>query len=127
MAGYFIDTKQVKCYFHYPFKNFFLLLNMRISEKEIESIKILAEKIFGVGTKILLFGSRTADNKRGGDIDLFITNNKKENLTLTAKINFLVELKLLIGEQKIDVVLDTESTRSKKQFYKSIQQHAIEL
>jgi predicted nucleotidyltransferase len=100
---------------------------MRISEKEIESIKTLAEKIFGVGTKILLFGSRTADNKKGGDIDLFVTNNKKENLTLTAKINFLVELKLLIGEQKIDVVLDTESTRSKKQFYKSIKQHAIEL
>ncbi len=100
---------------------------MRISEQEIASIKELAVNIFGKGTKVLLFGSRTADHKKGGDIDLFVTNNKKENLTLAAKINFLVELKLLIGEQKIDVVLDTESTRSKKQFYDSIKQQSIEL
>jgi predicted nucleotidyltransferase len=100
---------------------------MRISEQEILSIKELAVNIFGEGTKVLLFGSRTADHKKGGDIDLFVTNNKKENLTLAAKINFLVELKLLIGEQKIDVVLDTESTRSKKQFYNSIKQQATEL
>lgn len=100
---------------------------MRISKQEIESIKELAVNIFGKETKVLLFGSRIADNKRGGDIDLFVTNNKKENLTLAAKVKFLVELKLLIGEQKIDVILDTESTRSKKQFYNSIKQQAIEL
>ena len=100
---------------------------MRISKQEIASIKELAVNIFGKETKVLLFGSRIVDHKRGGDIDLFVTNNKKENLTLAAKINFLVELKLLIGEQKIDVVLDTESTRSKKQFYNSIKQQAIEL
>ena len=100
---------------------------MRISKNEIETIKSLAVEIFGEGTKVLLFGSRTADHKKGGDIDLFITNNNKESLTLEAKINFLVELKLLIGEQKIDVVLDTEFTQNKKQFYKSIKQQAIEL
>ena len=100
---------------------------MRISKNEIDTIKSLAVNIFGKGTKVLLFGSRIADHKKGGDIDLFVTNNKKENLTLAAKINFLVELKLLIGEQKIDVVLDTESTRSKKKFYNAIQQEAIEL
>jgi hypothetical protein len=41
---------------------------MRISEQEIELIKNLAVKSFGENTKVFLFGSRTADNKRGGDI-----------------------------------------------------------
>jgi len=100
---------------------------MRISEKEIELIKKLAVNIFGDNTKVFLFGSRTSDSKRGGDIDLFITNNQKSKLTLSAKIEFLTELKLLIGEQKIDVVLDTESTRSKKQFYNSVRKEAIKL
>ena len=100
---------------------------MRISEKEIESIKNLAVSIFGDDTKVFLFGSRTADSKRGGDIDLFITNKQKSKLTLSAKIDFLTELKILIGEQKIDVVLDIESARSKKQFYQSVIKEAIEL
>lgn len=100
---------------------------MRISEKEIEAIKNLAVSIFGDDTKVFLFGSRIADHKRGGDIDLFITNRQKSKLTLSAKIDFLTELKLLIGEQKIDVVLDTDSTKSKKQFYQSVRKEAIEL
>jgi len=66
-----------------------------------------------------IFGSRVSDSNKGGDIDLFISNKNKQNLTLSAKINFLVELKSKIGEQKIDVVLDTEATRSKKSFYQS--------
>jgi len=39
---------------------------MRISEKEIQVIKNLAVSIFGEDTKVFLFGSRIADNKRGG-------------------------------------------------------------
>jgi predicted nucleotidyltransferase len=100
---------------------------MRISEKEIELIKNLAVKSFGKNTKVFLFGSRTADNKRGGDIDLFITNNEKSKLTFLAKIDFLTELKILIGEQKIDVVLDNETAIMKKQFYQSVRKEAIEL
>ena len=100
---------------------------MRISEEEIELIKNLAVKIFGENTKVFLFGSRTADNQKGGDIDLFITNNKKSKLTFSAKIDFLTELKILIGDQKIDVVLDNEAAMMKKQFYQSVRKEAIEL
>lgn len=100
---------------------------MRISEIEIDVIKKLAVRIFGRNTKVFLFGSRTSDVKKGGDIDLFISNPQKSKLTFSAKIEFLTELKLIIGEQKIDVVLDTDSVRSKKQFYNSLKRKAVEL
>jgi predicted nucleotidyltransferase len=100
---------------------------MRITENEITAIKKLAQKIFGKGTIVYLFGSRIDDNKKGGDIDLFITNKEKSNLTILSKVEFLTELKLIIGDQKIDVILDNSHTRQKKQFYHSITKQAIEL
>ena len=100
---------------------------MRITEDEISIIKKLAVDCFGNGTKVFLFGSRVRDNKKGGDIDLFITNYKKTDLSFSAKIEFLTELKSLIGEQKIDVILDSDKLRSKKQFYKSVRKEAVEL
>lgn len=105
----------------------FLLLRMRISKKEIEIIKTLAIQKFGEGTKVFLFGSRINDSKKGGDIDLLIRNEKAERLTVSAKINFLTELKNLIGEQKIDVVLDSLSFARKRSFYQSVIQSAVEL
>lgn len=100
---------------------------MRITENEISAIKSLAKKNFGNGTLVFLFGSRIDDDKKGGDIDLFITNKEKSKLTISSKIEFLTELKLLIGEQKIDVVLDNAFTRQKKQFYRTVTQQAVEL
>ena len=45
---------------------------MRLSRKEIETILKVANEIYGKGVKVYLFGSRTDDNKRGGDIDLLL-------------------------------------------------------
>jgi predicted nucleotidyltransferase len=100
---------------------------MRISDKEKEIIKRLAKDIFGAQTRVYLFGSRTSDRYKGGDIDLFITSKEKQSLTMRSKLSFLAELKALIGDQKIDVILDTEATQTKSNFYHSIQKHAIEL
>ena len=52
---------------------------MRLSSKEVEIIKENTKKIFG-NSKIILFGSRIDDNKKGGDIDLYIIPKNKENL-----------------------------------------------
>lgn len=53
-----------------------------------------------------LFGSRVDDQKRGGDIDLYIeTSETDTNKIVTAKLAFLVALNRELGEQKIDVVI----------------------
>ena len=100
---------------------------MRLSQFEIEAIHLIATKHFGSDVQVFLFGSRVDDDIKGGDIDLFISTNEMDLLTLETKIQFLAELKTQIGDQKIDVVFDSEVTRSKIQFYNSIQKHKTEL
>ena len=82
---------------------------MRLTQKEINSIKSTFEDVFNEGT-IYLFGSRVDDSKKGGDIDLYISTKTKDDL-VKKKIDFLVSLKRKIGQQKIDVVLDFGQNR----------------
>ncbi len=83
---------------------------MRLSEYTKQSIKETTQNIFGNQAKVLLFGSRTDDNKKGGDIDLYIIPNNKEDL-YSKKIRFLLDLETKIGEQKIDVVIAKDKSR----------------
>ena len=45
---------------------------MRITDIEKDQIKKTIINVFGEKIKIILFGSRVDDNKKGGDIDLYI-------------------------------------------------------
>ncbi|HSO89048.1 MAG TPA: nucleotidyltransferase domain-containing protein [Draconibacterium sp.] len=99
---------------------------MRLSEFEIESIKTLANLHFGKNVQVFLFGSRTKNQQRGGDIDLFIRNPNGEQLKIRTKINFITDLILQIGEQKIDVVLENPATKNSG-FLQTIYQTAIKL
>ncbi len=100
---------------------------MRLRKFQIDSIKKLAIKHFGQETTVYLFGSRTDDNKKGGDIDLFVQCANESALTLEAKIHFLAALKTKIGDRKIDVVFDNAMTRQKKNFYRSVNRHKVAL
>ena len=90
---------------------------MRLSQFQIDTINHLAQKYFGQETTVYLFGSRTDDYQKGGDIDLMIHNDNETALTIESKIHFLAALKTKIGDRKIDVVFDKASTRQKKFFY----------
>ncbi len=70
---------------------------MRLEEKDLIK-KIIRQKLGNV--KIYLFGSRMYDNKKGGDIDIYI--DKK--LTSKEKIELLTEFTLNGIERKIDLV-----------------------
>ena len=100
---------------------------MRLNEFQIEVITKLAQKHFGEGTTVYLFGSRTDEDKKGGDIDLFITNTDEKRLNIEAKVRFLAELKTKIGDRKIDVVFDNDFTRQKENFYRTIIQDRVKL
>jgi predicted nucleotidyltransferase len=81
---------------------------MRLNNKEIAAIKEVTRGVFGDNATISLFGSRTDNNKKGGDIDLYIQCNchiSREEL-YQLKIKFLVQLKKIIGDQKIDVLIN---------------------
>lgn len=78
---------------------------MRLNPEYIYWIKQSAEECFGKGTSVYLFGSRTNDNRRGGDIDLFLETEQKENL-FEKKIKMLQILYNHLGEQNIDIVIN---------------------
>lgn len=80
---------------------------MRISELQREIIKQTVFKHFGAGSDMCLFGSRVDDNARGGDIDLYIEPEIQAiDDIVAAKLDTLVELHQLLGEQKIDLVIN---------------------
>lgn len=82
---------------------------MRLSKSEIVIIKQISSEVWGKKTPIYLFGSRTDDSKKGGDIDLYIHLNDKQEpqKIMLQKAEFLAKLDLLLGEQKIDLLVRT--------------------
>jgi predicted nucleotidyltransferase len=91
---------------------------MRLTLIEITLIQQNAKNIFGDAAKVYLFGSRVDDNKKGGDIDLYVVPENKDHL-YEKKIKFLSALDRALGEQKIDVVIAKDKDRP-------IEQEAIE-
>jgi predicted nucleotidyltransferase len=82
---------------------------MRLSSQYQLVIKQYFKEIFNSG-EIYLFGLRVDDTKKGGDIDLYLVLKEKHDL-FNKKIKFLSRIKRKIGEQKIDVVFNTDNKR----------------
>jgi hypothetical protein len=100
---------------------------MRLNKIEIEAIKKVAQTIFGNESRVILYGSRTDDSKRGGDIDLYIqcSPNIAEAEKYQLKIKFLVQLKKIIGDQKIDVLIG--SGKQSNNFLSTVKKEGIQL
>jgi len=77
---------------------------MRLSKDEIDIIKNVIGKYIN-DAKIVLFGSRVYDYKKGGDIDLLVQT--QENVKLNDKIKILTNLELKGIERKVDIVFKT--------------------
>lgn len=77
---------------------------MRLTQDEREIIKktILT---FIDDAKIYLFGSRVDDNKKGGDIDIYVETNS--DVPLKKEITILAKLELNGILRKVDLVVKT--------------------
>ncbi len=80
---------------------------MRLSEYEKEVIVSCAKDKFGKNTRVILFGSRTNDLRKGGDIDLLVQPGIQASPEemLNKKIIMLIEIEQKLGEQNIDLLL----------------------
>jgi len=97
---------------------------MRIKKEDILQIKRVAKIFFGEDVKVYLFGSRVNDEKHGGDIDLYIETGLKENI-VQRKLKMLGKLHQILGEQKIDIVINT--FRNDKKIYHIAKNEGIPL
>jgi len=82
---------------------------MRLSASQIDIIKRVTREVWGDQTLVYLFGSRTDDSKKGGDIDLYIhlEAEQEPKKIMLKKAEFLSKLVIQLGEQKIDVLVRT--------------------
>jgi len=87
---------------------------MRLSKYETDTIKKVASEIWGDNVIVYLFGSRTDDSIKGGDIDLYIQLSAEQDpkILVLQKARFLGKLDLLLGEQKIDLVVKTRHNKN---------------
>lgn len=101
---------------------------MRLTSFERKNIVNLARDKFGENVKVILFGSRTDDSRRGGDIDLLIIPyDELDVLRLTQlELQLLASLKIAIGEQKIDILIKT-TNNANSSFYRQAEQKGIPL
>jgi len=77
---------------------------MRLSSSHSHIICETLSSVFGNEAQVWLFGSRTDDTKRGGDIDLYIETPPQDNV-FESKLRFKVSLLQQLGDQKIDILL----------------------
>jgi predicted nucleotidyltransferase len=86
---------------------------MRLTTYEINAIKQTHKNVFKQGD-IYLFGSRVDDDKRGGDIDLYVITTQTTTPLQERKLKQKFKLALYnkIGEQKIDIIISKDKNRS---------------
>jgi predicted nucleotidyltransferase len=95
---------------------------MRLTFLEIQAIQICSAKFFPK-SKVYLFGSRVDNNKKGGDIDLYIETDLTD--IFQRKNDFSVQLQQQIGEQKIDILINNGSEN--KMIFKTAKETGIEI
>ncbi len=94
---------------------------MRITEDQklafIESILEVCED----GFQLYLFGSRTQNSSRGGDIDLLIVTSDSESLRLKSKKPLLLaKMKMKTTDEKIDITIISLDEMKSSPFVKTI-------
>jgi len=102
---------------------------MRLTKSELAAIKAVFFRAFkGRRASLYLFGSRTVDSQRGGDIDLLVVGDQEllDRLKLSQHL-LLDELYAQIGEQRIDLTFATPEKMITDEFLTSIQSTVIEL
>ncbi len=105
---------------------------MRLESSEIKAIKQSINHFIIQDYYILyLFGSRTDQNKKGGDIDLLLVVKDGSPLTRDQvqkhKLEILVDIKSAIGDQKIDLVITEERELLADPFLREIMKRAMKL
>lgn len=78
---------------------------MRLSMQTQQIIKQVVHEIIGQDCSVLLFGSRTDDNRRGGDIDLLIQAPFPVAERSRMELKIVARLQRFLGDQPIDVLI----------------------
>lgn len=95
---------------------------MRLSD---ETVLILKETILKYieAPKIILFGSRIDDDKKGGDIDILVQTS--EDINLKKQIKILAECEVKGINRKIDMLFQTPFSKEQNIFKAAIKEGIV--
>ena len=80
---------------------------LRLKDREIEIIKKKTKEIIG-DSEIIIFGSRTDPNKKGGDIDIYIKPKGKISFSQKLRLKTALEDSLY---KPVDILIASNSNR----------------
>ena len=80
---------------------------MRLTQEERTAIAEAARGVLPAGSRVLLFGSRTDDHRRGGDIDLLVEPPAPVSAQQAVEMSSQLAARLyrLLGERHIDILV----------------------
>ena len=102
---------------------------MRLTTAEVADIAAAAKASLPPGTRVALFGSRTDDARRGGDIDLLVETATALDARQLFKLNiqFTGQLYWHMGERRIDVLMVPAGAEDTRLIVTQARRQAIEL
>lgn len=83
---------------------------MRLTPDQVQAIKFAAQTVLGDDARVTLFGSRTDDQRRGGDIDLLFETPRHLDNKVATQGQLYVALVRQLGDRKVDVLLKDANT-----------------
>jgi uncharacterized protein len=78
---------------------------MRLSNQARQIVRDTAREIFGDNAKVIVFGSRVDDERRGGDLDILVQTDEPVRERRRKTLQLTARLQMRLGDQPIDVLL----------------------
>ncbi len=81
---------------------------MRLTQAQQQAIKTASIAAFGDDVEVIVFGSRTDDDARGGDVDVMIKAFGPVTDPALKTARLAAQLSRLMDGRKVDVILQSE-------------------
>lgn len=83
---------------------------MRLTERQLATIRQTVSGIVGPDAQVFLFGSRLDDGARGGDLDLLVESNELPTLMQRSRIKLALESSLAMPVNIVAIKRGTQPT-----------------
>lgn len=102
---------------------------MRLSADERRAVERASREALPAGTRVLLFGSRLDDKRRGGDIDLLVELPEPLSAddAVDRRTRFTARLYRLLEERRIDVVMAQRGQPDPRAVVEAARRQGVEL
>jgi len=102
---------------------------MRLSAVERRAVESASRETLPAGARVLLFGSRVDDKRRGGDIDLLVElpGPLSAEEAVERRTRFTARLYRLLEERRIDVLMTLRGRHDGRAVVAAAREQGIEL